>query len=72
MGNKTETARERQLRQHIEYDTGQSNVKPETYRAPNGTVPKTAAPPAKTKTLGEAFTAVKGLFSDDKPKKKGR
>lgn len=63
MARPTESRRERQLREHIAYDTGESNVKPESYRAPNGTVPRRAEP-VQQKTLGDAYRAVKGLFSD--------
>lgn len=38
-----------------------------TYKAPNGTVPRT--PPAKTKSLGEVVGEVKALFSGPKKKK---
>lgn len=64
MGGKYETARERQIREHIAYDSGESNVKPQEYRAPNGTVPRS---PPKQKTLGDAFRAVKSLITPDKP-----
>lgn len=67
---KYETLGERKTRMGVECATATTKEEEQKYCAPNGTVPKKSYTPAKTKSLGDAVTAVKGLFSSGTKKKK--